>query len=105
MAALSIDEIKLRIAPVCQQYDVACAFLFGSYARGEATDNSDVDIRIDKGDSKKLQGLFGVSAFQFALQDILGKKVDLITILPEQDLYSIFRHHILNEEVLIYEAQ
>lgn len=105
MAVLSIAEIKNKILPVCKQYDVARAFLFGSYARGDATDNSDVDIRIDKGDSKKLQGLFAVSAFQLALQDVLGKEVDLITILPQQELYSIFRQHLLNDEVLIYEAQ
>lgn len=105
MSRLSINEIKNKISPICKQYDVARAFLFGSYARGEATDNSDVDIRIDKGDSKKLQGLFAVSAFQLALQDVLGKEVDLITILPEQDLYSIFRQNLLSEEVLIYEAQ
>lgn len=105
MATLSIDEIKDRISPVCKQYDVSRAYLFGSYARGEATENSDVDIRIDKGDSKKLQGLFDVSAFQLALMDALGREIDLITILPQQELYAIFRKHLVNEEVLIYEAQ
>ena len=58
---LSIDEIKHRIAPICKQYDVSRAYLFGSYARGEATESSDVDIRIDKGYSRKLQGLLDVS--------------------------------------------
>lgn len=104
MSRLSINEIKNKISPICKQYDVARAFLFGSYARGDATDNSDVDIRIDKGDSKKLQGLFDVSAFQLALMDALGRKVDLITTLPQQELYAIFRKHLADEEVLIYEA-
>ena len=102
---LSIDEIKHRISPICKQYDVSRAYLFGSYARGEATETSDVDIRIDKGDSKKLQGLFDVSAFQLALMDALGREVDLITIVPQQEWYAIFRKHLTNEEVLIYEAQ
>lgn len=82
MLPLSIDEIKRRISPICKQYDVSRAYLFGSYARGEATENSDVDIRIDKGNSKKLQGLFDVSAFQLAIIDALGREVDLLTILP-----------------------
>ena len=102
---LSIDEIKHRIAPICKQYDVSRAYLFGSYARGEATESSDVDIRIDKGYSRKLQGLLDVSAFQLALMDALGREVDLITVLPQQELYAIFRKHLMNEEVLIYEAQ
>lgn len=102
---LSIDEIKDRIFPVCKQYDISRAYLFGSYARGEANENSDVDIRIDKGDSKKLKGLFDVSAFQLALMDALGREVDLLTILPQQELYAIFRKHLADEEVLIYEAQ
>ena len=81
---------------------MAEAYLFGSYARGEATENSDVDIRIDKGDSQKLRGLFDVSGFQLALADALGKKVDLITMLPEQERYNIFRNRVKNEEVLLY---
>lgn len=105
MPTLSITDIKNKIAPICKNYDVAQAYLFGSYARGEATENSDVDIRIDKGNSQKLRGLFDVSGFQLDLMDALGKKVDLITILPEQELYSIFRNRIVKEEVLLYEAE
>ena len=48
MSTLSINDIKTKITPICKNYDVAQAYLFGSYARGEATEDSDVDIRIDK---------------------------------------------------------
>lgn len=48
MSILSINDIKTKITPICKNYDVAQAYLFGSYARGEATEDSDVDIRIDK---------------------------------------------------------
>lgn len=105
MSTLSINDIKNKITPICKSYDVAQAYLFGSYARGEATEDSDVDIRIDKGNSQKLRGLFDVSGFQLELMDALGKKVDLITILPEQELNSIFRNRIVKEEVLLYEAE
>ena len=49
---LTIPVIKERIAPICKEYEVKEAYLFGSYARGESTEDSDIDIRIDKGKSK-----------------------------------------------------
>lgn len=45
----SIDEIKKIISPIASRYGVERVFLFGSYARGEATEESDLDFRIDKG--------------------------------------------------------
>ena len=47
MSTLSINDIKTKSTPICKNYDVAQAYLFGSYARGEATEDSDVDIRND----------------------------------------------------------
>ena len=105
MVKLTIDNIKDKITPICKNYDISKAYLFGSYARGEAREDSDVDIRIDKGKSKKLQGLIEVSGFQLELMDALGKNVDLITVLPTQDLYSIFTDKLKEEEVLLYEAE
>ena len=40
----SIHEIQQRIAPVVKQYGVKAVFLFGSYARGEAREDSDIDL-------------------------------------------------------------
>ena len=102
MAKLTLDEIKEKVSPICKKYDVASAYVFGSYARGDATDDSDVDIRIDKGNSQKLHGLFDVSGFQLALMDILGKNVDLITMLPQDERYDIFNKNVKNDEVLVY---
>ena len=45
----AIDELRALISPIAAQYGVGRIFLFGSYARGQATENSDVDLRIDKG--------------------------------------------------------
>lgn len=43
---LSVEEIREKILPVCQKYAINEAYLFGSYARGDATEDSDVDLRI-----------------------------------------------------------
>ena len=79
---LTIPEIKERLTPVLKEYDVKEAFLFGSYARGEATEKSDVDIRVDSGESKKLRSLFSESGFYLKLKEALGCEIDLITCLP-----------------------
>ena len=50
----AIDELRALISPIAAQYGVDRIFLFGSYARGQATENSDVDLRIDKGNVKGL---------------------------------------------------
>ena len=52
---LSIDEIKRRIVPIVVKYGVNSFSLFGSYARGEADDNSDLDFVMDDGELKGLQ--------------------------------------------------
>ena len=41
---LTVNELKTRIAPIAAQYGLKAVYLFGSYARNEATDDSDVDI-------------------------------------------------------------
>lgn len=43
----AMNEIAAIIRPILQNYGVSRAYLFGSYARGEATEHSDIDLRID----------------------------------------------------------
>jgi predicted nucleotidyltransferase len=45
----TIPEIQKLIRPIAQRYGVERVLLFGSYARGEANPDSDVDLRIDSG--------------------------------------------------------
>lgn len=56
----SIYEIQQRIAPVAKQYGVKAVFLFGSYARGEAREDSDIDLLVDTSGTNPAQSsLFG----------------------------------------------
>ena len=41
---LTIEEIKSRIEPIARQYRLNAVYLFGSYARNEATEKSDIDL-------------------------------------------------------------
>ena len=92
----TLDEIKAIAAPIARQYSVAAMYLFGSYARGEATPKSDLDFRIDKG---QLRSLFQLSGMQIALEDGFQKNLDLLT---SQNIEPEFLATIQPEEVLVY---
>ena len=64
---LTPEEIRLRLSPIFEKYHVRQAFLFGSYARGEATPESDVDLRIDCADNPLLKTLFRITGFRQSL--------------------------------------
>ena len=68
-----IAEIKRRLEPVFKENGVKSAVLFGSYAKGEATENSDIDILVDSG----LRGLDFVGLVDY-IHDALQKNVDVI---------------------------
>ena len=95
---LSVDEIRKSVAPICQRYGVSRAYLFGSYSRNEATENSDVDIRIEKG---RLRGLFALSGFRLDIVEALQKEVDVVSQLPDT---QEFLDNLKRDEVLLYEA-
>ena len=74
------------------------AYLFGSYSRNEADDNSDVDILVDLDYSKHI-GL-GFVTMQSDLQQKLQKKIDLIS---SGGVSKYVRPFIERDKVLIYE--
>ena len=74
----SIEELKKRIAPVAEKYGLREVYLFGSYARSEATEQSDVDILIDRTGSK-IRGMFEMGGLYEDLRASIGKEVDLVT--------------------------
>ena len=95
-AVYTIPEIKNIVCPLAKEYGAERVYLFGSYARGESTKSSDIDLRIDKGNIKGL-ALAGL----LDLEKALGCSVDLITTTS---LDKEFLSSIKNDEVLLYEA-
>jgi uncharacterized protein len=74
------------------------AYLFGSYVRGEATEESDVDLLVELDYTQRI-GLHFVQMI-FDLEDLLQKKVDLI---PEDSVSKYVRPYIEAEKEMIYE--
>jgi predicted nucleotidyltransferase len=94
----SIDEIKSAVEPIAQRYGAERVYLFGSYARGEATAKSDLDFLIDKGNIRGLQ----FCSMMLDLQDKFGKEVDMLSTdsLTKND---IFERIVQHEKRMIYE--
>ena len=71
----TIKEIKTIIKPILNKYGINEIYLFGSYARGEAKESSDIDIYCNKGNVKTFidQGLL-----EDELEKALNKKVDIV---------------------------
>ena len=72
----TITEIRDIVAPIAARYGVERMTLFGSYARGEADEKSDIDLLMDKG---RLRGILRYNAMLAELEDSFGCHVDLIT--------------------------
>lgn len=94
---MTISDISLKIIPILKKHDVSKAALFGSVARGEATQKSDVDILVE---FSKRKSLFDLSLIQYTLEDILNKKVDLVTY---DSIDPLIRDYIMSDEKIIYE--
>ena len=97
MKACTLDEIKRIASPLAEQYGAQRIYLFRSCARGDMTDSSDIDLRIDKGNIKGFQ----LAGLLLDLEDSLGRPVDLI---PTTSLDQRFLDSIRDDEVLLYEA-
>jgi len=94
-------EVRERIrAYFATQKAVKRAWLFGSFARGDQDENSDVDILIDV-DKEAHLTLFDLAEYQETLQKALQRKVDFAMTGALRDA---FRKNIANDLVLIHEA-
>ena len=102
----SIYEIQQRIAPVAKQYGVKAVFLFGSYARGEAREDSDIDLLVDTSGTN-LRSLLSLGALYCDLEAALP--IDLITVsaleqraqMPSEEM---FRETVMKEKLNVYDA-
>lgn len=92
----TIEELRSRITPIAQQHGVQSVALFGSYSKGTATDDSDIDLKIEKG---KLKSLFQICSFRLAVEDALKRSVDLVT---SESSDRAFLDMIAKDEVLLY---
>jgi predicted nucleotidyltransferase len=94
-------EISYILKEFFQDKPVSKAYLFGSYVRGEARENSDIDVLVEL-DYKKGANYFIFFDMQQQLTKLLNKKVDLISA---KGLSAFIKPIIDSEKELIYERE
>jgi predicted nucleotidyltransferase len=87
-----------KLIEICRQNDVSKVSVFGSVARGEADDQSDVDLLVE---FSKRKSLLALVALERQLSTALGKKVDLLT---EAAISPYLRDRIKRDQRVLYEA-
>ena len=88
-----VEEIKQKILPILEKYNIKRAGLFGSYVRGDMREDSDIDILVEIEEDISLLDFVGI---KLEIEETLGKKVDLVeynTIKP------LIREKIIKEQV------
>ena len=93
----TIKDIVSLVKPVAEKYGVKAIYLFGSYARGEADGNSDLDFLVFGGENFKLTMIFALAE---ELRAVLKKNVDVFEI-SEINKDSEFYNVIMKERLLV----
>ena len=97
----TLDELRGIVAPIAKRHHLGCVYLFGSYARGCATDTSDVDLCVD---ASALRGMFALGSLYADLEDALQKKLDLVTLGSlKYNKDDRFLENLRKDRVLLYE--
>ena len=94
---VTLENITNIVKPLAEKYKVKEIYLFGSYARGDADERSDMDFLVIGGEGFKLTQIFALGE---ELRDTFNKKVDVFEI-NEINQSSEFYKTIMREKVLI----
>lgn len=93
----TIKEIKSIIKPILNKYGITDINLFGSYARGEARPDSDIDIYCDKGNIKTLVDQV---ILEEELEVALNKKIDLV--FNTARMHQTFKENIMEDMIKLW---
>ena len=97
---LSIEEIKSYILPIVEKYPVEKVILYGSYARGDASDTSDIDLVVDSRGRLRNRKIFALGG---ELLEVLPVRVDVYDILEIENPSAMYEN-IQREGVVIYDS-
>jgi len=88
-----LEEKREEVLRICAKYGARNVRVFGSVARGEADDTSDIDLLVELEPGRSLLDLGGL---QYELERVLGHRVDVVT---ERGLKERVRFRVLKEAV------
>ncbi len=109
----TIEQIRDKIIPVAEEYGLRRVYLFGSYARREATEDSDVDLLVE---TPVVYGLFAKERLRQSFQERLHTRVDLILMNCFEEKITVgkqfwndqreeFKEAVCRERVNLFETK
>ncbi|MGT2867101.1 nucleotidyltransferase family protein [Streptococcus fryi] len=100
----TIDEIREKIVPVAKKYNLSAVYLFGSYARGEADESSDVDLAYDDLDDR-----YDIMSLVGEVSNIFSEDVDFLDmdrlLSPSTNVGQLVKRNFLRERILLYKRK
>ncbi|SFR11268.1 nucleotidyltransferase family protein [Desulfoscipio geothermicus] len=94
---LNIETIKTKAVPIFKNYGVNQAYIFGSFARGEQNQDSDIDFLIEYDPNADFT-LFELVELKYALEEAFHRKVDVVT---QGALSKYIRPYVLKDRKAI----
>lgn len=91
----NIENIKEKILPVLKKHGIKKAAICGSFARGEESEDSDIDILVEVAEDLSLLDFVGI---KLEIEKIVGREVDLIEY---NTIKSAIKENLLEEEIAI----
>lgn len=103
----TVDEIREKIKPVVEKYQIPVVYLFGSYARGEADKDSDIDLAV------VLDGSLAQNLSFYSLSDefesVLGCSVDVLSVegleQAKTPIGQLVKAAFRKDKILLYEDE
>ena len=92
---MKLEDIKQIIRPILKKWGVNKASLFGSYVRGEAKEDSDIDLLVELDDKLNILDFIEL---KLEIEDAIDKKVDLVEFSM---IKPLLKDRILKEQVPI----
>ena len=96
---MNLSLIKSKLTEFFSSQPIDKAWIFGSFARGEEREDSDIDIMVTYSPGVR-PGIFGILALTERLENIVGRKVDLV---EQGTLFPRIEKEVNNQKIMIYE--
>ncbi len=97
---MKFEDLELNIIPLCKKYGVRRMDIFGSFARGNATKESDIDLLVEFEGTKHIFDRY--MDLMMELEEKTHRKIDIITYQAIQN--PIFKKVIEEERKILYEG-
>jgi len=92
---ITLEDIKHKLPPLCEVYGIAYVDAFGSMARRDQSDDSDIDLIIEFAEPRREQISLRFFGFLHAIEEAFDKNVDLLT---ERSIVNPYLKERINQE-------